>query len=118
MDLNKSLAIAQKEICDRYGSPLVAPLPHQIVGIARNVKSGFRPINGLRHPVVGNTTGWYIWAGEYSFADDFFSPLHISHLADWAPIVEQYLGLAPGWRFLIDGDYEDVWFDEALLSES
>ena len=28
--------------------------------------------------------------------------------------IKKYLGLAPGWRFLIAGDYEDVWFDERL----
>jgi hypothetical protein len=29
-----------------------------------------------------------------------------------------YLGLAPGWRFMIgEGGYEDVWFDESLLVE-
>jgi hypothetical protein len=27
----------------------------------------------------------------------------------------KYLGLAPGWRFLIAPGYEDVWFDEILL---
>ena len=26
-----------------------------------------------------------------------------------------YLGLAPGWRFLIAPGYEDVWYDEKLL---
>jgi len=37
---------------------------HLKVGIARNVTSGLMPINGLRHPPEGDTTGWYIWAGE------------------------------------------------------
>ena len=43
-------------------------------------------------------------------------PRHVSHLRDRLPEVEQYLGLAPGWRFLITPDYEDVWFDESLLN--
>jgi len=30
--------------------------------------------------------------------------------------VIRLLGLAPGWRFLLSGDYLDVWFDPALLT--
>ena len=74
------------------------------------------PINGLRHPIEGETTGWYIWAGEeYSEGPDFFVPLHVEHLAEWTPLVLKYLGLPTGSRFLITADYEDVWEDKSLL---
>ncbi|MEW4429666.1 hypothetical protein AB1I68_19555 [Paenibacillus pabuli] len=53
---------------------------------------------------VGDTTGWYIWAGEYSDADDFFVPLHTAHVDEWDPKIKKYLGLAPGCRFLIAED--------------
>lgn len=86
------------------------------VGIASNVKQGIRPVNGLRHPPEGDTTGWYIWAGEeLSDQPDFFNPLHVEHLKQWCPEIQKYLGLPPGWRFLIDGDFVDVWYDESLL---
>ena len=29
-----------------------------------------------------------------------------------------YLGLAPGWRFLLAPGHVDVWFDPATLEES
>jgi hypothetical protein len=32
------------------------------------------------------------------------------------PSVVQYLGLPPGWRFLVAGRRVDVWFDETLLN--
>lgn len=77
------------------------------------------PINGLRHPPEGDTTGWYIWAGEeLSTATDFFVPLHVVHLDEWCPGAIPYLGLPPGWRFLIADGYEDVWFDPSLLDIS
>jgi hypothetical protein len=86
------------------------------VGVSRNIKDGIWPINGLRHPQEGDTTGWYIWAGEdFSTDDDFFVPLHVKHLEEWCPAVIKYLGLAPGWRFLLANDYEDVWQDLSLL---
>ena len=60
--------------------------------------------------------GWYLWAGEeLSQADDFFQSVHVLHLVNTNSEVMRFLGLAPGWRFLLAGDYEDVWFDETLL---
>ncbi len=89
------------------------------VGIAENVRAGAYPINGLRHPPKGDTTGWYIWAGEeLSSAPDFFVPLHVEHLREWCPQVIPYLGLPPGWRFLIAPGYEDIWYDAELLEPS
>jgi len=103
-------------ICMKYGSPLVEAPENFKVGISRNVKDGLLPINGLRHPVEGNTTGWYIWAGEdFSTDPEFFVPLHVKHLEEWCPMVLKYLSLAPGWRFLVTNDYEDVWEDKSLL---
>ncbi|MFV1457974.1 DUF4262 domain-containing protein, partial [Bacillus mycoides] len=49
--------------------------------------------------------------------EDFFLPLHVQHIDEWAPEIKKYLGLPPGWRFLIAGDYEDVWYDPNLFDE-
>jgi hypothetical protein len=80
---------------------------------------GSFPINGLRHPPASDTTGWFIWGGEQlSGESEFFQPLHVGHLLELLPGVSAYLGLAPGWRFLLADDHEDVWFDSALLGIS
>jgi hypothetical protein len=106
----------QARLCRLHGVPLVPSLPGQRVGIAKNVLEGLQPLNGLRHPPSGESTGWYIWAGEVlCSADDFFTPLHVAHLDEWCPEVVRFLGLPPGWRFLVAGALEDVWFDPALL---
>lgn len=107
---------SQKEVCEKYGAAFHPSPSDMKVGIALNVREGVMPINGLRHPPEGDTTGWYIWAGEeLSTEPDFFKPLHAEHLPAWCPQVQKYLGLLPGWRFLITDDYEDVWYDESLL---
>ena len=107
----------QARIAAAYGSQLVLPDPAQKVGVAANV--GHRavwPINGMRHQPEGDTCGWYIWAGEELSQDPvFFSPLHVAHLSEWCPAVLPYMGLAPGWRFLIAPGHVDVWFDPSLL---
>jgi len=106
----------QKELCKKHGVEFCSAPFELKVGIAENVKEGITPINGFRHPPEGDTTGWYIYAGEELSDDsDYFKPLHIEHLDDWCPQIKKYLGLPPGWRFLIAGKYEDVWFDKSLL---
>ena len=113
------LAVIQRRICATYGAKFCPAPPGKKLGIAENVRGGLLPINGLRHPPVGDTSGWYVWAGEELSADaDFFQPLHIEHLEEWCPGIQKYLGLAPGWRFLIANEYEDVWFDPELLKVS
>ncbi|MEI6518547.1 MAG: hypothetical protein WCO98_00655 [bacterium] len=107
----------QKEVCDRYGSPYIESQPLLMVGISLNVRSGLLPINGLRHPLEGKTSGWYIWAGDKLLDDpNFFVPIHFKHLIDWCPNVLPYICLAPGWRFLIAGEYVDVWEDKSLIN--
>lgn len=112
--MGRNLEDKQKEICSKVGAKFYGCNLELKIGISRSVKEGLRPINGLRVKPVGDTNGWYIWAGEWSEAPDFFVPLHGKHLADWIPMVLPYLGLEPGWRFLIDENYEDVWKDAEL----
>lgn len=113
--MNNSLILKQIQICQKHKVAPVSAPRHLKVGIALNVKEGKQPINGLRYPIKGDTTGWYIWAGEELSDDpDFFVPLHVEHLETWCPKVLPYLQLPPGWRFLIAPDYEDVWFDATL----
>jgi len=108
---------AQRELCGRFGvEPCAAP-PDLKVGLAKNVREGFQPVNGLRHRPEGDTTGWYLWAGEQLPDEaDFFEPVHVGHLAELCPEVLPYLALPPGWRFLIAPGYEDVWEDPSLRS--
>jgi len=106
----------QKDICEKYSQDLFATSEELKVGIYDNIKSGVMPLHGLRYFPEGDTSGWYIWAGEYSEADNFFKPMHISHLKEYYPELLKYLALPPGNRFVIDDKgYEDIWFDEGLL---
>jgi hypothetical protein len=107
----------QRRVCMGHGAPFVAASVGSTVGIAFNVRDGLMPLNGLRLTPVGETNGWYIWAGgEPSPDPDYFHPLHVEHIDEWCPAVQKYLGLPPGWRFLVAGEVEDVWYDDDLLS--
>jgi len=88
-----------------------------VLGASRSLIDGAWdwPLHGMRCPPTRGTTGWFVWTGEFSDADDFFAPWHIAHLVVHAPNVERLLGLPPGSRFLLAPGYEDVWHDPALL---
>jgi hypothetical protein len=105
----------QREVCRRYSAAYL-PSPEQSkLGFALSTK-GRLPINGLRHPPQGDTNGWYLWCGEeYSESPDFFQPLHTSHVYEEFPDLTKLLGLPPGYRFLVAGEYLDVWYDPSLL---
>lgn len=111
-----SMFHTQLAVCRKFNTKYVASPLYLKVGIALNVLDNLLPINGLRHPPEGDSTGWYIWAGEiFDQSPDFFQPLCVKHLPDWCPMVIPYLGLPPAYRFLIAPDYEDVWEDSSLL---
>ena len=114
-DIRKELDEMQADIYMNLGINPIPPEPESRLGIAVQT-IGKMPVHGLRHPVEGDTNGWYIWCGERSDDEDFFQPLCIEHLSDHLPSVQKFLSLPPGYRFLIDDSgYEDIWFDESLL---
>ncbi|WP_308994005.1 hypothetical protein QLS71_015335 [Mariniflexile litorale] len=103
----------QKEICEKYQSKWNPINKKLMIGCSIDLLSD--PINGLRHPKEGITTGWYIWSGDWSDKNDFFKPMCAEHLLEIRPELIKYFGLDVGYRFLIDKNgYEDVWFDEKL----
>ncbi len=106
---------SRAQVCARFQVKPYPCVANHKVGISRNVKEGVLPIVGLRLPSVGDTTGWYIFAGKYSADPDFYVPICVEHLPEWCPSVDPYLELPPGWRFIIAPDHEDVWFDDDLL---
>lgn len=109
-----SVSAEQQAICDRVGSPAIPVDPMLKLGVAISTL-GLTPFNALRHPVTETTCGWYVWGGKYSAADDFFQPMHVAHLTEYAPIFVPYLALAPGWGVILAPDYEDIWYDPKFL---
>jgi hypothetical protein len=104
----------QKNICKKVNSDWGPVNPKHKIGISDNLDQ--QPVHGLRHSPEKGTTGWFIWTGDYSAADDFFKPIHAVHLLERRPDLIKYLGLPPGYRFLVDDKgHEDIWEDKQLL---
>jgi hypothetical protein len=116
MKTNYDLITKQNEICMKYGATFLPSKQDQKVGISLDTLELKYPLNGLRYHADGDSTGWFIWAGTGPINKDFdyFQPLHVAHLLEKCPEVIAYLGLPPGWRFLIAPNYVDVWFDQNI----
>jgi hypothetical protein len=110
-----SMEMEQRRVCERHAANYTPAPADRNSGVAIGTET-IRPIHGLRHPVTADTTGWYVWGGEYSNAPDFFKPLHTGHLAETLPEILPLLGLPPGYRFLVTDSHQDVWFDATLLN--
>ena len=107
----------QKAVCGQHGAEFLPPVPGSRVGIAIETL-GLQPLNGLRIAPKGSVCGWYLWGGgEPSDEDDFYKPMCLEHVADYCLAAISFLALPPGWRFLTDGNYFDVWFDAALTMD-
>ena len=108
-------AVNDGTVCTRFGLTPDPPTRGTEVGVAESALAGGTPLNGLRHAPEGNSNGWYVWSGDWSYDDHFFKPVHIEHIADLVPAAVPYLSLPPGWRFLLAPSLEDVWEDRSLL---
>ena len=106
----------QRIVAARFGAEFVPTSDEDKVGIALSTLT-LSPLNALRHPATIGSSGWFIWGGtDLSSDPQFFQPLHAKHLREACPVVEPYLGLAPGWRVLLAPNQEEVWFDQKLLT--
>jgi hypothetical protein len=107
---------AQRAMCAEMKVSFEAAPPDWISGFATQT-IGRLPLNGLRHSTTQGTTGWYLWCGEESSQEkDFYQPTHTEHLYRDFPMISKLMGLPPGYRFLVAGEYVDVWFDPSLLA--
>ena len=87
----------QRAACIRAGSEPAFLEADDRIAIGRDFDPTRFPINGLRHPRLGNMCGWYIWSGEEFSQDmDYFDVVCYEHLvAEGWPWVE-YLALPAG----------------------
>lgn len=101
---------AQQSVCEKFDSKFCPLSSNDMIAVAINT-IGQLPINGLRYPLLDdNNIGWFVYCGEYLADDNFFEPIHISHLDNLLPEVLPYLALEDHFAFVIDGvDYEDVY---------
>ena len=106
-------------MCEKYRTHPQLFLRHDRLGISLDTMN-LVPINGLRISAMSGSSGWFIYGGDEASDDPgFYQPLCVTHIRKYCEIAVPYLCLPAGWRFQIDANgYEDVWFDERLMTSS
>jgi hypothetical protein len=105
----------QHQTCQRFAASCLPVVPGSKAGVALQTR-GQLPLNALRHAPVAGASGWYLWWGDtLTEHPEFFQPLHVEHLADYAPELVPYMSLPAGWRVQLAPGHEDVWFDTTLI---
>ncbi|MFE9874647.1 hypothetical protein ACFYON_28860 [Micromonospora sp. NPDC005686] len=112
------VSAAQRDVCRRFAVEPSPPGQRTTVGFALSRPRELEPLNALRHPIVGDSNGWFVWRGAAIPQDDdtFFAPLHVEHLEEHTAELVPYLALPPGWGVVLAPAYEDVWYDETLVN--
>jgi hypothetical protein len=113
----ETLADAQRLVCARFGCDPSLVGPQDMLGASASMSGTDLPVYGMRYLPASGTCGWYVWAGDYSDDVHFYRPLHAGHVLEARPEIAGYLGLPPGWCFVIAPGYEDVWQDDKYLIE-
>ena len=115
-DKQKMLEL-QRECCENYGSAFLPSETNQLVVVSDGVLEGITHIEGVRYPSPIHMTGWWLTTDEYDGNIDSLKNIHYKHIMAKLPKVAMYLALSYGYRFLLLGEDEHVWFDEKVSSE-
>lgn len=113
----KDLEKVQKECCEHYGA-IYAPIdPEQLVVISDGVYDSSIPLEGIRYPSPEHMSGWWLTTDRYNGDTDTLITVHFHHIYSKRPDIAIYMALPFGYRFLLGGDDEYVWYDEAIVED-
>lgn len=127
----------QKRLCEEYRAEYLPTPDESLVVVDRRLlepqgaSGGFlrrrflgmpQMMRGMRHPPDTTddgqlVSGWWIWFGDKRPRgfEKHYKTVHAAHLPQSLGTVVEFLGLAPGWSFMINEVSRDVWWDDSLL---
>ncbi len=107
----------QQECCEHYSSNYTPTELEQLVVISDGIYEGAVPVEGVRYPSPSHMTGWWLTTDNYNGDVDTLQSVHFRHIVEKRPELAIYMGLKPGYRFLLGGKDEHVWFDEKVAND-
>ena len=103
--------LSQKACCNHYGVEFHVCNEEQLIVVSEGVVDEKLEVEGVRYPSPNHMSGWWITTDLYDGNTDSLKTIHASHLFEARPDLAPYLGLPYGYRFLLGGESEHVWFD-------
>ncbi|WP_207221120.1 immunity protein Imm33 domain-containing protein [Pseudoduganella lutea] len=87
------------------------PRSDQLVVISDGVYEG-DAVEGVRYPSPEHMSGWWLTTDRYDGDIKSLKTVHFYHIAQFRPDLNDFLGLAFGYRFF-SGDGR-TWFDQKV----
>jgi len=104
----------QTEECKKVSVIPCFPKFSQYVVISKGVYEGLR-VDAVRYPSPDHMTGWWLTTELYDDNIDSLMNVHYFDLAFRRPDLLPCLALPYGYRFSLNGNDIDIWYDEKVL---
>lgn len=105
---------SQIEICETYSSKLAFTKVNQNIVISDGVLDG-RPVEAVKYEAPEHMSGWYITTDLYNDDINTLQQIQLPDLKLKRPELVKFLALDNGFRFVVDKENIEVWFDEEVL---
>jgi hypothetical protein len=117
--VKKQIADFEKEqlqLAIEHNVSVIQTRDDQLVVISDGVFEG-EPLEAARYPSPDHMSGWWLTTDKYNGDVNTLRTEHAFHLCEKRPEVVKYLSLPYGFRFRLDSNHVDVWFDEKVANE-
>lgn len=118
MDELKKIQQEQMRCCEHYKANFLGATDNQLVVVSSGVLSPSKEVEGVRYPSPSHMSGWWLTTDEYDGDVNSLQTLHFQHIREKRPDLAIYMGLPFGYRFLLGGVDEHVWYDEVAANEN
>ena len=111
MEELKKIIETQKRCCSHYSTQFVPPSYNNMVVISDGVYEGGEPVEGVRYPSPPHMSGWWLTTNKYNGDSRTLKTVHYQHIIEERPDLAIYMALPYGYRFMLGGEKDFVWFD-------
>lgn len=114
IDIDSEIHKIQRDCCTHYQADFMPPGRDKLVVISEGVYEEGTQIEGVRYPSPDHMSGWWLTTEKYTGDIGTLKTVHFQHIIDKRPEVAIYMALPFGYRFILGGTSEHVWFDSEV----
>lgn len=104
----------QVSICEKFSSKFSFPSIKQKIVISKGVLDNLG-VEAVRYPSPQHMSGWWITTDLYNGDINTLLQVDFYELSIKRPDLLKYLALENGFRFFVDNNDEEVFFDDEVL---
>jgi len=112
-DFSLNILQSQMTMCNKYSSKFLFPRINQKIVISDGIRDEY-PIEGVRYESPEHMSGWWLTSNLYDGNIVSLKQIELHELILMRPELIKYLALDNGFRFILDKNGEDVWFDKDI----